>query len=176
MLSRAVRVASHVERRQCSDVIAWCSTVLMVLDECPHSAPLRARLSRRCGPSLLRRTRGLATAEPYGRVVRVGAPSDATSRTPQAARSPAVVAPSTEGIGRATGVSLCRCSPLDVRSQLETPTLRDRWRWSYAPCGLLLALALREAVHRWHDDAARQEESIPSLHQTAAGAFMSGRW
>src|SRR6266542_3547061 len=35
--------------------------------------------------------------------------------------------------------------PLDARWQPETQTLRDRQRWSYAPCGLLLALAFNEA-------------------------------
>jgi len=31
----------------------------------------------------------------------------------------------------------------------------------------------QEAVHRWHDDAARQEESIPSLAADGAGSMLS---
>jgi len=42
------------------------------------------------------------------------------------------------------------------------PTLRDRWQWSYAPSGLLLALATRGRFTVGTMMPHRQEESIPS--------------
>jgi hypothetical protein len=53
----------------------------------------------------------------------------------------------------------------------ETRTLRDPRRWSYAPCGILLAFASKRPIHRWHNDAARQEESIPSIEFLKDGSY-----
>src|SRR5262245_22078171 len=38
-----------------------------------------------------------------------------------------------------------RCGRAAATRRSETQTLRDRRRWSYAPCGVLLALAFTEA-------------------------------
>src|SRR5438309_691440 len=70
-------------------------------------------------------------------------PSGVLTHTPRGGPSPAAAARRTVEIDRATAAVPHPRGPLDVKWRLETPTLRDRQRWSYAPCGLLLALAQR---------------------------------
>src|SRR5258706_14649480 len=62
---------------------------------------------------------------------------------------------------RGAGV-LRRRGQADAKRRPETRIVRDRRRWSYAPRGFPLP-GPREAIYRWHHDAARQKESIPSL-------------
>src|SRR5262245_2286434 len=81
------------------------------------------------------------------------------------------VARRTRESDRATGGAPRQRALVDATRRSETPTLRDRRRWSYAPCGLLLALASERPIHRWHNDAERQEESIPSHAPDGAGDF-----
>jgi len=82
--------------------------------------------------------------------------------------------------GRATALRF-----VPVTWVFETPTLRDRRRWSYAPCGLLLALALkrpytvgtmmshgrRSPFHRLQPDVGRRDHEPPRLKPGADGRY-----
>ena len=91
---------------------------------------------------------------PRGRRL-IAAPSNAPSHRPRA--TPSRVAARRGSRESARGVR--RFSGLrgrSVRLRLEKRTLRDRRRWCMLHVDLLLGLR----AARWHNDAARQEESL----------------
>ena len=102
---------------------------------------------RRCGRSCCAaRTvahQAAGATEPRARTVGVDEPSSERTRTPRARSLPVAAGRRTLRTGHAKAFVLRRDDLADATPQLETPTLRDQRRWSYAPCGLLLALALK---------------------------------
>ena len=111
---------------------------------------MKIRLEQhRCGRSCCAARTGAhhapAAAAPRAPTVAVGGPSSARTRTPQAQPSRVAAARRTPRTDRAEAAVPRRDDLADATRQPETPILRDQQRWSYAPSGLLLALALREA-------------------------------
>ena len=87
--------------------------------------------------------RARATAAPCGRTAGAGAPSGVRTRTPRSTTVAGGCCAKNAGTGRGTDAVPHQRGRGDARSRPERRTLRDRRRWSYAPSGLLLAVALK---------------------------------